>query len=245
MKDPELRSVSLHARGLWIDLLCMMSESDPRGYLQINGKAPSETQLARMVGCTEEEISRGLSELSAAGVFSSTKTGVIFSRRMVKDDNLIKIRKKCGKMGGNPAFKRGLPNPYYDTQNEREDKQKDNQIDKQTDNQKITPSSSSSSSKSIKTPIPENFIISDRVKEWAVKNNFNHLEEHLEAFQMKCHALGYKYVNWDSAFMGAIRDNWAKIDNTPPKKPQRLPTREEELAEFNRNWTPDNERIST
>lgn len=139
MKDPELRSVSLEARGLWIDLLCMMSESDPRGYLQINGKAPSETQLARMVGCTEEEISRGLCELSGAGVFSRTKTGIIFSRRMVKDNHLIDVRRKCGKMGGNPAFVKGQENPYYKHN-------QDKQTDKQTDKQKITPSSSSSTS---------------------------------------------------------------------------------------------------
>ena len=32
-KDPALRSVSLAARGLWIDMLCLMFEGDHRGYL--------------------------------------------------------------------------------------------------------------------------------------------------------------------------------------------------------------------
>lgn len=235
MKDPELRSVSLEARGLWIDLLCMMSESDPRGYLQINGKAPSETQIARMVGCTEEEISRGLCELSGAGVFSHTRTGIIFSRRMVKDNHLIDVRRKCGKMGGNPAFVKGQSNPYY---KHNQDKQSHNQ----TDNQKITPSSSSSSlnrkSGAKSTPLPDDFKVSDRVKLWASKKKLNHLDDHLEVFKLKCKAKNYTYADWDAAFMGAIRDNWAKIDNgnNDRPKPTHLPTPEEELAEFNQAW---------
>jgi hypothetical protein len=35
MKDPALRSVSLEARGLWIDMLCLLFESGRRGYSNI------------------------------------------------------------------------------------------------------------------------------------------------------------------------------------------------------------------
>jgi hypothetical protein len=62
-----------------------------------------------------------------------------------------------------------------------------------------------------KTTIPENFTISDRVKEWAVKKNMNHLEHHLESFKLACAARGYEYIDWDAAFMRAVTDNWAKI----------------------------------
>jgi hypothetical protein len=52
MKDPALRSVSIAARGLWIDMLCLMHESDRRGYLQhATGKPVTAEQLARMTGC--------------------------------------------------------------------------------------------------------------------------------------------------------------------------------------------------
>jgi hypothetical protein len=48
MKDPGLRSVSLEARGLWIDILCLIFESGRRGYLQhATGKAVSGEQLPR------------------------------------------------------------------------------------------------------------------------------------------------------------------------------------------------------
>jgi hypothetical protein len=63
-----------------------------------------------------------------------------------------------------------------------------------------------------KTPIPDDFEISDRVKLWAEKKKMNHLQEHLESFVISCRAKGYEYVDWDSAFMNAIRQNWARLE---------------------------------
>lgn len=62
-------------------------------------------------------------------------------------------------------------------------------------------------------PLPENFIISDRVRKWAAEKKRNHLEDHLEAFKSKCLSKDYRYADWDEAFMTAIRDNWARIDD--------------------------------
>jgi len=69
-----------------------------------------------------------------------------------------------------------------------------------------------------KTTIPENFEISVQVQKWANEKNFKHLEQHLEYFISKCEANGYKYLNWDSAFKTAIRDDWAKL-NTVQQQP--------------------------
>jgi len=59
--------------------------------------------------------------------------------------------------------------------------------------------------------IPENFNISEKVILWAEKNGHTNLQKHFDNFVLKAQAKGYKYVNWDSAFMGAIRDNWAGV----------------------------------
>lgn len=70
--------------------------------------------------------------------------------------------------------------------------------------------------KAVETPLPENFTISDRVTKWAAQQGLaGVLELHFEAFVSTCKAKGYSYVDWDEAFMNAVRKNWAKIE--PPR----------------------------
>lgn len=86
MKDPALRSVSLEARGLWMDMLCLMHESIRRGYLQHStGRPMSHEQIARMSGCSPEVCARLLEELEETGVFSREEDGTIYSRRMARE----------------------------------------------------------------------------------------------------------------------------------------------------------------
>lgn len=87
MKDPELRSVSSGARGLWIDMLSLMFECDRRGHLTVNGKPVSAEMLARMTGVSTDDVSRYLQELDNSGVFSRSDDGTIYSRRLVRDEN--------------------------------------------------------------------------------------------------------------------------------------------------------------
>lgn len=120
MKHPGLRSVSLAARGLWIDMLCRMHESDRRGYLQLNGNLVNAEQLARMTGCSTDECSRLLQELIDSGVCSCTPTGMYFSATMVSDERKRKLCSEAGRKGGNPTLKgrvkggaKGGANPSY------------------------------------------------------------------------------------------------------------------------------------
>lgn len=97
LKDTALRSVSVEARGLWIDMLCLMHESARRGYLQhATGKPVTQEQLARMTGCSSEQASRLLQELIDSGVCSCTEHGSIYNRRMVRDEQK---RAKCSEAG--------------------------------------------------------------------------------------------------------------------------------------------------
>ena len=65
--------------------------------------------------------------------------------------------------------------------------------------------------KNRKTPIPEDFGISDGVRLWAEKNGHRRLNAHLENFIDAAKARDYRYVDWDAAFKTAIRKNWAGI----------------------------------
>lgn len=62
-----------------------------------------------------------------------------------------------------------------------------------------------------KTPLPDNFSISESVKTWAKNKGHDRLQDHLESFISKCKANGYQYIDWDAAFMEAIRSDWAKL----------------------------------
>jgi hypothetical protein len=107
MGDDRLRLCSVAARGLWIDLLCLMHSAPRRGYLQTASGSPLPLeQIARMAGCSTDEATRLISELKDAGVCDCSEHGMIYSRRMVREEGK---REKCSeagrKGGGNPAFK--------------------------------------------------------------------------------------------------------------------------------------------
>lgn len=136
LRDTALRSCSIGARGLWIDMICFMHEGNPYGVLKVGNKVILPANLAVMVGATLKEIEGWLDELESAQVFDRGEEGEVMSRRMIKDENLRNIRAEGGKKGGNPSL---MVN--------REVGVKVNL----KDNQKPTPSSSSSSSSSAST----------------------------------------------------------------------------------------------
>lgn len=86
LSDEALRGCSPSARGLWVDMLCLMAKSKRHGYLMAGDRPMGAEQLARIFGETLEKTSELLVELAQAGVYSIDKD-FIFSRRMVKDEN--------------------------------------------------------------------------------------------------------------------------------------------------------------
>jgi hypothetical protein len=114
--DPALRMCSLGARGLWIEMLCLMHEGRPLGSLLVSGRPVTAAQLASLVGAPGREVEAQLAELEEAGVFSRDAGGVIYSRRMRRDAEKTAINRAFGKAGGNPALKRGV-NPGDKAQN--------------------------------------------------------------------------------------------------------------------------------
>jgi hypothetical protein len=83
-RDPALRSCSLAARGLWMEMLCLAHDAEPYGHVLVGGRPPSPRQLASIVGVSVRDVEKLIAELDEAGVFS-VQGGVIYSRRMVRD----------------------------------------------------------------------------------------------------------------------------------------------------------------
>jgi hypothetical protein len=101
LAEPALRACSLAARGLWIDVLSLMHLSPRRGYLlAANGSRHSPEQLARLTGCSADDVNQLLEELATSGVFSCTDDGTIYSRRMVRDEGKRLKCSEAGRVGG-------------------------------------------------------------------------------------------------------------------------------------------------
>lgn len=105
LRSTDLRSCSVGARGLWADMLCLMHEGNPYGYLKVGDKVIHKDTLARMVGATVDDVAGWLDELGRAKVYS-IDGGCIFSRRMVRDESIRIKRAAGGNLGGNPALRK-------------------------------------------------------------------------------------------------------------------------------------------
>lgn len=85
LSDEALRGCSPAARGLWVDMICLMAKSKKHGYLLAGDKPMGADHIARIFGETLEKTSELLVELAQAGVYSIDQD-CIFSRRMVKEE---------------------------------------------------------------------------------------------------------------------------------------------------------------
>ena len=106
--DTGLRLCSLAARGLWVEMMCIAHECEPYGYLRANGNPMTAAQIGRLTGISERECSKLLDELFDAGVPSQTVDGTIYSRRMVRDEQLRLVRAEGGKSGAAHGVKGGI-----------------------------------------------------------------------------------------------------------------------------------------
>lgn len=73
-------------------------------------------------------------------------------------------------------------------------------------------------SKPRKRTLPDDFVLSDRHREWADKNDYRNIEGHFDYFRDAAGAKGYEYVDWDLAFYNAVRRDWANLNERLHRK---------------------------
>lgn len=139
-KDIGVQSLTFHDRGVWFEILMLMHESERRGVLVLNGHPMPIESLGRLLGLDNQTLNQTITNLLTYGVASSEPNGgALMCRRMVRDEEIRKVRTEVGKLGGNPA----LLNQTF------------NQTTTTTVKQRPTPSSSSSSSITSSTAEPK------------------------------------------------------------------------------------------
>jgi hypothetical protein len=126
-KAGDVRSLTVEQRGIWIDMLFFMWESNERGVLvDASGKPFTTEELGRMVGMSEDLLKQNLKQMESKKIFSLRDLdGAIFCRRMIKDAQIRAIRKEVGQIGGNQNKIKNLL------------KQNDKQTDKQNTENEI------------------------------------------------------------------------------------------------------------
>lgn len=97
--DAGLRLSSLAAQGLWMRMLCLMAKATPKGELRVGGEPCTMSDLAVFVGQSEETVTGLVDELRRRGVFSTTRAGVIYNRRLRKDADISAKRARAGAKG--------------------------------------------------------------------------------------------------------------------------------------------------
>jgi hypothetical protein len=74
LRATETRVCSLAARGLWIDMICLMHEGRPYGHLRVGTMDIQPGDLARMVGAPEADVAELLA-LSRSTIYARVKKG--------------------------------------------------------------------------------------------------------------------------------------------------------------------------
>jgi len=95
-----LRLAPHAVKGFYIDLLCIMFDCENRGRLEAGGMPLTEEEIAGSINGNPTDNLSHLRWLVAKGVLSKDEKGVIYSRRMVKDETRRKAGSEAGKKGG-------------------------------------------------------------------------------------------------------------------------------------------------
>lgn len=103
--DLKLQLCSLDVKGLWIELMCIMHDSDIYGYLLIDGQKPTEEDLSFLLRIDINIFKKCFSKLKNRKIIKVNNEGIYYSKRMVNDFRLKELSKQYGKLGGNPKLK--------------------------------------------------------------------------------------------------------------------------------------------
>jgi len=105
--ERELQKLSVPAQALWTRMLLKMHEAPRRGFMEhSSGAVFTNEELARLLGVTVKNVVKLLDEMRHVGTFSHDDSGVIFSRRMVRDTELSETRRRAG-MARSPLVSAG------------------------------------------------------------------------------------------------------------------------------------------
>lgn len=250
-KDVELRSCSIAARGLWIDLMCVAHECEPYGHLALNGRPMTHAQIAGQIGIPAAQIKKLMDELIANGVARVTDDGTVYSKRMTDDERLRSARAEGGKAGSEHGIKGashgvkgGRPSAVKGGADDAGKGGFETPLETCT---KPPPSSSSSSSSSTpaqeqkpvdsepgiaaaKSPrpsrkAPASFLVDAELQQWA-RQNAPGVDIRAETAKLRDHTFKTPITDWPGAWRNWMR----RAAEGPPAQRSLIPQRQPALT---------------
>jgi len=167
---------------------------------------PAE-QTARLIGMRDHVAEVGT---ILADFFEATEAGFI-NKRANEELDKFSLMKQGGRDGAAKRWGKGgdreaiaPPSPPQSPPNSNQNQNQNHRKESTSDASRPTPARK-------KVSLPSDFAVSPRVSAWATEKGFDRLPDHLDAFRRKAEMNAYRYVDWDLAFMEAIREDWAKL----------------------------------
>ena len=122
-KATDVQSLPRDIRCTWFEMIGRMWESKNRGELSINGQPISVEQLSQLLGFGSdvEECKRHIDFLDRFSIFSRKKNGIIYCRKMVKEEEIRVSRSKAGTKGMKSRYNKTNNKTLTNTEDEDED----------------------------------------------------------------------------------------------------------------------------
>lgn len=122
-KDPGISLLTFEEKGIWLEMLGLMWESEQRGFLVLGGQAVACEELSLMLKIEQGKLQIILKKFERIKLFS-VEDGKIFSRKILKIVELSEKRAKSGGKGGKAKAKqnssKSKAKPLANTENEIE-----------------------------------------------------------------------------------------------------------------------------
>ena len=104
LTDTSLRMCSPETRGVWIDLLCHMHMANERGFLMVGDVFLDAKGIQKLSNLNPKKFKKVFHELKLFGIIKENESGQFYSKRMVGDERIRRVRRESGKLGGNPKL---------------------------------------------------------------------------------------------------------------------------------------------
>src|SRR5687768_11329363 len=115
-RDAAVQSCPWNVRSIWKDMLDLMHDGEPRGHLTAGGvpiRTGKELAIAIGGGIPAKLCQSAIDMVKAKRICGVTAEGVIFSRRMVRDEATDEARAEGGVKGGRKGGSEVPPSPGF------------------------------------------------------------------------------------------------------------------------------------